>query len=130
MSVALSDVQDAERFLALAATAEQVAILWRQRAAAVLGVATTAPASAPPPPTPRPTRGPKRIPTDRILAMFELGKSPKGASREQLMIAAGWERLPYPSTLRLLAKRRGLDMKVLTGSGRELRYRFIETTHG
>jgi hypothetical protein len=70
------------------------------------------------------------VPTDRILAMFERGKAPKGASREQLMIAAGWEKLPYPSTLRLFAKRHGLDMIEMTGPGGGLRYRFVETNHG
>lgn len=141
MSEQIQEIYDAQRFLQLAAAAEEVAIQWRQRAAALLRLTSSAEPHAhahshaehaPPAeareeaaeaPAPAEDRLPGRKATSRIDAMIALASGKHGATGEQLRIAAGWDKPAYPSTLHALANRRGIRLEELTIGG-ERRWRF------
>lgn len=140
MSETTSETRDAERFLQLAAAAETVANVWRQRAAALLRLTSTdhghahgvsAPADASHadepddlPPDAAPSNRPGRRTSEQIVAVVKLCLRKNGASGEELMLAAGWPRPPYPSSISAIAQRRGLTVRELNVDG-ERRWRFL-----
>jgi hypothetical protein len=131
-----SEIHEAHRCLQLAAAAEQVALTYRTRAQTIMLSCLTSnhvarvealepepdeESSAPPPAVTDLPGGAATI-TSTVISLCT---AKHGATREELMVAAGWPRIPYPSTLKAMADRRGLRMEDLVVDGVK-RVRFVK----
>jgi hypothetical protein len=112
-----------QRYLELAGIAEECAKRWRQRAEELGATTTEEPAPVVAPVAPKPTGRPKGTNVDKVV---ELCKRPNGATAQQLMVAAGWIRPPYPSTVAQLAVRRKLKFSTREVKPGEIRFHMTD----
>jgi hypothetical protein len=107
MTMDTQEMRSPERYLQLAATAEECARAWRRQAEQLYKSASQAEPSPPEPVAAKPAK-PGPYPMQSLDKVIELCKRQSGATVDEVMGAAGWEKRPYPSTVGMLATRRGL----------------------
>ena len=108
MTMETQELRSPERYLQLAATAEECARTWRRQAEQLYRSASPAEPSSPPEPVAKKHAKPGPYQSPHLDKVIALCKRQSGAAPAEIVAITGWNKPLYPSTVAALATRRGV----------------------